>query len=333
MNRLFVLLFFVSLPVVFGGCLTDDEPESSYEEVDLDSESAGIYYLPDKGSDNDIILRYKMELLWHYYNESEAVVLGSSRPLNGVVSKEISSASTVLNLSNVPNSMYVSSYLYLNYIKTHFDKLKFVIIGLDIDMWFKVKDRPEHNFFYEGYKAYPGYVYDQKQNFWKGKNVDSLYIKTSAAPGKEYHAKKLLPSLGFNEEYCGSWEENPVVEHDSAWMKTDSSAFYANLEELRDIVESAREDGVIVVGIIFPQSPNFKKTGSFGRYGLRRSEAPGLIQKIKDLSKKYSNFVLMDENKMGDHDYEEGSSQNKDHLCTNGAHILTKRLDSLLKTL
>ena len=149
---------------------------------------------------------------------------------------------------------------------------------------------------------------------------------------QEYH-QILVPSRGFCREGPGSWEENPVVEYDSTWMDYSSANFYASLNHLKNILQSAENYGVYVVGIIFPQSPNFKKTGSFGKYGIRRSEAPKLLEEIQNLEKQYPHFVFWDENKMGNHDYSDEMATNKDHLSYLGAEQLTSRLDSLLKTL
>ena len=41
----------------------------------------------------------------------------------------------------------------------------------------------------------------------------------------------------------------------------------------------------------------------------------------------------MDENRMGDHDYTDEMAINCDHLSGTGAAQLTRRLDSLLKSL
>ena len=80
-------------------------------------------------------------------------------------------------------------------------------------------------------------------------------------------------------------------------------------------------------------SPKFVETKSFGRYGLSRSKAPELIDSLQSLSKTYTNFVLMDENKMGNHDYTDADAQNRDHLCSVGAIQMTRRLNSLLDSL
>ena len=130
-----------------------------------------------------------------------------------------------------------------------------------------------------------------------------------------------------------NWEDNPSVEFDSTWMKTRSANFYASLAHLRRILEIAGNYGIQVVGVIFPQSPNFKKTGSFGKYGILRSEAPALIEQVRELEQSYPNFIFMDENKMGDHDYPDEMAGNRDHLCYLGALQMTARLDSVLRTL
>ena len=105
------------------------------------------------------------------------------------------------------------------------------------------------------------------------------------------------------------------------------------LSYIESFISLAKEKEINVVGVIFPQSPSYKKTGSFGRYGTRRSLAIQMINEIKEMEKDYSNFRLMDENKMGNHDYTEEMALDYDHLGSLGAALLTSRLDSLLKTL
>ena len=58
-----------------------------------------------------------------------------------------------------------------------------------------------------------------------------------------------------------------------------------------------------------------------------------LIERFEKLAEENENFVLMDENKMGNHDYSGNVACDFDHLCVEGAKKLTLRLDSLLKTL
>ena len=102
---------------------------------------------------------------------------------------------------------------------------------------------------------------------------------------------------------------------------------------LKDIAKKCYEKNIILIGVITPQNPRYKETGAFGFHGLLRSETPALIQEIDNISKTYPNFILMDENKMGNHDYTDDMAFDTDHLSALGAEKLTHRLDSLIKTL
>jgi sugar phosphate isomerase/epimerase len=104
-----------------------------------------------------------------------------------------------------------------------------------------------------------------------------------------------------------------------------------NLESLKRILGLAKLHGVYVVGIIFPQSPGYRKTGSFGRYGIRRSEVDSLMNELHDLEKVYDNFRIMDENKMGNHDYPDSLAVNHDHLLNKAAKIMVPRIENVLK--
>ena len=86
-------------------------------------------------------------------------------------------------------------------------------------------------------------------------------------------------------------------------------------------------------GVIFPQSPEYKETGAYGKHGMRRSHAIKLIEEVQDLERKYDNFYLMDENKMGDHDYVDSLAYDSDHLNALGAEQMTARIDSVLKSM
>ena len=106
-----------------------------------------------------------------------------------------------------------------------------------------------------------------------------------------------------------------------------------NYAQLDKILKIAEQHGVVVIGLILPLSPYYKNTGSFGRHGMRRSTAEMLTERLEKLAEETKNFVLMDENKMGYHDYLGDMSFDYDHLCKDGAQKLTARLDSLLMSL
>lgn len=113
-------------------------------------------------------------------------------------------------------------------------------------------------------------------------------------------------------------------------MKGSTLAKNLNCEKEFD---KAAQKNIKVIGVEFPLNPNYKNDDMYGKYGLRNSDAPEIVERLIGLSQKYSNFMFFDQHKMGEHDYLEGVSYDDDHLCRDGAKKMTLRLDSLLKTL
>ena len=298
---------------------------------DLDLDSAGVYCAIGAG-EAPYMMRYKLELLWTYKDSANVVIFGSSRPLEGLVPALFDSSFFVINMATVPNMVYGSKYLFENYVAPHVKNLKYIVVSLDIDLWYH-SERTEYNFFYNEYRKYPGYIYDANHDFWKDSVPDGLAEVVQASFGSDFYAGYFRDEMGYVRFNAKPWEDLPVVEYDSTWMSYESENFYESLSHVEEIVELAESMDVYVVGIVFPQNPNFKKTGSFGRYGPRRSEAPALLAKIASISERHPNFIFMDENKMGDHDFLGEMSNDKDHLAYPGAVKMTARLDSLLKTL
>jgi hypothetical protein len=54
---------------------------------------------------------------------------------------------------------------------------------------------------------------------------------------------------------------------------------------------------------------------------------------LSGMHEKYPHFIVMDENKMGNHDYSNSMAEDQQHLCPAGAKQMTHRVDSLLMTL
>jgi hypothetical protein len=127
----------------------------------------------------------------------------------------------------------------------------------------------------------------------------------------------------------------PTVELDSnwsSWILAKKNVAW-NMKRLRNFLTELESTDVKVVGIIFPQNPKYRETGSWGRYGPKRSAARGYLDTLKNFQSRYKNFILFDENKDGDHDYSDRMALNTDHLSIEGASKMTHRVDSLLKAL
>lgn len=298
----------------------------------LDPDSAGVYYISG-ASDKALIMRYKMELLWQYKDSANTVILGSSRPKNSLIPEELSNQFFAINLANSYFSINESHYIFFNYIQSYVKKLKYLIVSLDIDMWWKNYNSYK-NFFYKDHLKIPGYVYDKKHLFGKDFDSQELYRFTYESIGSNYYANIFRSSRGYHKfDNSIGWENDPPLYHDSTWMQDTISLYENSIKLLKEIILDSKEKDIFVIGIIFPQSPAYKNTGSFGSYGLQRSLAPSVIDDLTNLSQENPNFILMDENKMGNHDYTDEMARDRDHLSHTGALQITHRLDSLLRTL
>ena len=295
-----------------------------------DLDSAGIYFLPG-GDEESIIWRYKMELLWEYKDLADVVVLGSSRVLYGIDPTLFSEDHLAISMANLHNTIKGSKYIFDNYVITHMKNLKYVVLGVDIDRGYLVSG---NSFFHKKYKEIPGFSYDVNHQYWKNQSTDFMVEAVRNAPGSTKYSEIILPTRGhFKYTSSSGWGSSPTVKNDSSWYDENPKLYYDNFQVLEDFIKKCQERGVYIIGVILPQSPDYKNTGAFGFGGIRRSVAPDLIEEISGLSDKYSRFILLDENKMGNHDYTSEMALDCSHLNHAGAEQLTHRIDSLINTL
>lgn len=299
------------------------------ENSELDVDSAGVY-VSELQDNESIIWRYKMELFWQYFDKTEILAVGSSRALSGINPGAFRGGKFALNMAQTPNSIYTSRDFLRNYAYRHMKKLKYIVISLDIDFWWKADDENE-NIFNSRYEQFPGFAYDKNHDFWSSGYPEGLLELTRQATGNEVGILYTLykgVDRGANCTTFGGLK--PDVNFDSTYFDKHPELMENSFQALDDIISLAKENGVHVVGVLFPQSPFYKNTGAYGRYGLRRSKAEGVVKRIKELEKKNSNFTLFDENRMGNHNYDDFQAHDFDHLCLDGATRLTARLDTLI---
>jgi uncharacterized protein (TIGR02171 family) len=295
-------------------------------KLDLDSACA---YITVTSGVAPRIMKVKMDYFWKYRDTTELVVLGSSRTFDGVDPEAIKSMFAI-NMSYSAQDMGSTLFYIKNYILPLMPKLKVIVISLDYDRWY-VKDEN----WKEWFANIPGYEYDKNHDYWRDGFLGDMYEASQNAMGVndyEYEAFGYHRGL-FTSPSEGWGEDVPEVVHDSSWFDVDKSGYEFNLEHLTEILGLARNYGVHVVGIVFPQSPNFLKTNAWGRYGLTRGAAKQIQSTVLDLIHSYPNFTVFDEYHDGHHDYSSELFFDEDHLSMDGALVMAARLDSLLKTL
>ena len=309
---------------------TTETPEAGID-FELDPDSAGVYYNNSGACTQALVYRYKMEILWQYKDTASIIIMGSSRALYGIDPLVFDSTSFAINLATPAASLKGTTTLFYNYVIPHIKGTKILILSLDLDRSYNIGEN-SNNMFHEAYKFYPGYVYDMSHNFWKDGYPKGLFKATFNSPGSTSQANKNRPSRGHLVSSSKGWGE-PIITEDSCWMDYKSKKFNYNFQLLTELIDTCSVHGITLIGVIFPINPKYVETGAYGYAGLRRSEAPAIIQDLSGLSKTHPNFILVDANMMGNHDYTDEDAHDYSHLSQTGAEKISRRLDSLIQTL
>lgn len=310
-------------PCLWIGTLPGSFVDSVKKDLDLDS--AAHYYVDVTSGD----LSRKMNAFWAQSDSLEIVGLGSSRMIGGFWPKFIT-AGKAFNLGVAAVDMHSVKYLVDNYVYNHCKKLRYLVVAVDLDLW----STPYGVQLKDIFTPAKAFDYDEHHQYWK-EGVPAGFIELNRIYANQIEALKTFRrNNGWGRYETYSWMNgglNPnALVSDSTWSDF-GNVYETNKNALEQLIFAAQKKNVRVIGIVFPQSPYYKTTGAFGRHGMRRSVAISLLKEIAKWENLYSNFKLMDENKMGNHDYTDKMAFDYDHLSYRGAQELSKRLDSLIK--
>lgn len=304
---------------------------SAYNKSKVNADSAGAYLKPND-TWGSVIMRYKMEILWRFADTANVAIMGSSRPMYSLSPYLLSKDFFAINLGHAPNSIYATRDFINTYVYKQLKKLKYLVISIDLDFWWKIDGKDGDNFFVVNTPNYPGYKYDANHDYWSKGKPQGLLEATENGLGVEEGFMYTTDRGRLLGLPCNSWGD-PIIEADSTIYDKNPELIENSFSALESIIKKAADKKIQVVGMILPQNPKYKETGAYGRHGMRRSTAAKLIKRINNLSKEYPNFTLLDENKMGDHDYSKKIAHDSDHLCSEGTYKITAKLDSVLQTL
>ena len=345
---------------------TDNFSESS----NWDADSVGVYV--SAKNQTDYLLSHKMPMFWKLKDSVELIGLGSSRMWAGLDPSEMSVST--MNMGFYPCDMHCQHYFFKNYVLNQASNVKYLVIGLDFDLWYNYDERADIE--WDMGEAL-GFEYDIKHEFYPY-GVDDAFVNL-VMENAPVDAEAIIAKRGWQEisANLGWVNENgsATIEGDSAWSdclynkefanclidkKVDeclaafnnkvcvadtslskclknsglnqcSAIFSGDIDKMKDLVRLAKENNIFVIGVIFPMSPQYKNTGAYGRHGMLRSHAKKIFEEVKTWAEDRSNFVILDENRFGNHDYPSSMSYDFDHLNKIGAKRFTAKLDSLLK--
>ena len=302
--------------------------KSDAAHFELDPDSAGVYQSDSNVEYGLKTRRIRMELFWENADFLDMVCVGSSHIELGV-KPLLLTGQKVVNMGNPHTSFASTVYVAENYVLNHSAGLKAILISLDIGIW----SNPGYYSAAEQFLNSPGAIYDRNHEFWRDGVPEHFVDMVRNGFVADDIRNVLKPFMGYAPAASGDWGGVPEVAIDSNWATKAPEVVELQMGRLEELIQQATEKDVYLIGIIFPQSPRYRETGSFGRYGPQRSVAKRIIERLDSLQNVYPKFVLMDENKFGYHDYTDEMAQNWDHLAEPGAVQLTIRLDSLLQTL
>ncbi len=307
-------------------CLWVKDKVTSLDNSLLNLDSVGVYYIEGQDWMYES-LGFKITQMWKHMDEIEILGVGSSRVECSIIPLEMKTGYT-MNLGHMGNDLNASLFVAQNYGVRHLKKLKYIVVAIDIDLWISSTDFSDIIF-----PLLPGYVYDTKHLFWKdGLPNGFLYAVENATNYSEYAREAYEESRGHLGNPTVEWG-TPIIEKDSLWPEDRLENLSWNLNILENFLNEMESSDIKIIGVVFPQNPRYRETGTWGRYGPRRSVAAEVLDSVVELQKRYDNFILMDENRNGNHDYTDDEARNSDHLSIKGAKKLTHRLDSLLSTL
>ncbi|ACX74811.1 hypothetical protein Fisuc_1208 [Fibrobacter succinogenes subsp. succinogenes S85] len=302
-------------------------PKNTFGNKDLDLDSAGLYWDPIyQGGERSASL--KMRMFWDERDSLEVIAVGTSRTERGFDPTQISKSA--LNFGYVGGNIWAALYLMDNYFIPHAKNLKYLIVEISYDLMHNSKASRMQFAFGQA----PGYFYDRNHNFWRNglpqsfvRFVDANVCYTGADSLNYVNMRGLL----MLEPNC--WSDEPEIKYDTVMQTSWQKNYDNSVDSLTAFIDSTQNKGFKIIGLVYPQSPGYANTGSFGRHGTKRSQALKTAAYFDSLAQVYPHFIMVDENKFGMHDYTDDMANDCDHLSFVGAKHLSSRLDSLIKTL
>ena len=295
---------------------------ASMESGDLDLDSAGVYRdaAYDRG---EATMNVKMRMFWDSKDSLELIAIGSSRTERGFDPLQMSMRS--FNYGFIGGDIWASFYLAENYILPHAKNLKYLVMEISPELM----QNAEFEKMQALYAQAPGYIYDRNHGFWKeGLPHDFIRVVDQNVSYSSEDSLNYVNTLGLLRIESYGWGDEAQVVYDTSVVNKN---YRKAVDSLIAFVERLKDRNVTVVGLVYPQSPLYANTGSFGRHGVKRSVAMETFARFDSLAQVYPHFIMVDENKFGAHDYTDAMANDFDHLSALGAEHLSARLDSLLK--
>jgi hypothetical protein len=142
-----------------------------------------------------------------------------------------------------------------------------------------------------------------------------------------------IDELGLERMPSRGWGgAAPIIEDALDWGAGDANVV-ANLDSITALSALLAAKSIHLVLVVMPESPYYRSTAAYTRYGPTRAEGEKIVAKLDSLTLNNPYCHFYDANLGGNHDYSEIEANDWDHLSETGAKKLSQRLDSLVHAL
>ncbi len=293
---------------------------TSSQNIELDLDSAGVYYAPDSRNPMNgysVELAIRLQNFWKNHQKIEAVSLGSSMLLDAIIEDSVKTYN-LIHMEVPMGGPYLMEYLLEHYILPYASNLKVIVVEFSPGLLFR-----DHSYLNSLRLCSPGILYDENHLNSKSKDLIVELSERVEYP-QDIFVQSYIP--GTFLLYPGTWQNTEVAVDTTTMLLGDitqkSLAVYRRIKNIADSL------GVKIVAVMPPHNSAYRNTGAYSFFGPSRTVAHMLIDSLASME-----YVILDENRDGLHDYADPEANNSAHLSILGAAKLTARLDSLLRTL
>jgi formylglycine-generating enzyme required for sulfatase activity len=293
--------------------------------IDFALDSLGLYDDPASGqTQNDF--GAKMHLFWEMHNQLEMIFLGDPTLYCGI-DCGMFRPSKALNMGVSAGGISYMSMMIDNYLLAHAPKLR--LVGVNVPFYFEplIAETAESSM-----GLNKGYRYDKSHDFWRH-GVPSGFDDAMAKQPFPLLENYAWDSLGLRHWGCAGWGDTiPEQMWAKNWTVIDST-YRAQFASLVKVIEKLSAHNVHLLMIDFPESPYYRNTPYYTRFGPDRETGKAVIVQLKALESIYPYFHFYDANLDGNHDYTDAEATSFDRLCPEGAKKLTGRINIIVDSI
>ncbi len=297
-------------------------------EITFDPDSAAMYNDPP-GSSFQKNFAAKMPWFLAHTDSIEILALGSSRMQNGYAPLS-HPGRCGYNFSYAAGGLLGAKKTLYNYAISLCPELKVVIISLDICWWNLENGDYSWN---TGTETTVGYVYDRIHSFWNT-GLPERFVEHAISVAEDYSVNYVgINALkGWYPTPENGWGPNPPT-IEKKWLWTMNQNCEDNLLTLQEIARELSARSIHLIGVLFPQSPNYRSTECFGFEGPTRATAQEIVNRLRALEVRNDHFHLYDANLSGEHDYVPVDFFDESHLSDVGGEKFSSRFNPIIDSI